>query len=621
MRALETKNQMNHRPSARQSESQIAFPRFRLIDGSHPFKKAVPGAYVDYQARTRHGGKVVYFNFELAKEMGLIPADTPHEMTEALSKAVLETFAIQIINEYDIIHKTPIPPEDIKPGRYMATRYLQLQHPDKKGTTSGDGRSIWNGTIRHKGVSWDISSCGTGATCLSPATAIEGRFFKTGTTMASYGCGLSDVGEGLSAALMSNIFHRNGLATERSLCVIEFPQGRSINVRAARNLLRPSHFFNHLKQGNIERLKQAIDYFIDRQVANGEMKRQETPEKTYKEMVRQIALKFAKATARFESDYIFVWLDWDGDNVLTDGGIIDYGSVRQFGLFHHEYRYDDVDRFSTTIPEQRRKAREIVQTFVQIADYLSTGVRKSKHKFAKHEFIRLYDKEFDEHLLKNLLHKIGLNKNQSEYLLSKQMRLVKQFKAAHGYFERAKSSRGKYSVGDGITCDAIYCMRDIQRELPIYFLRNKELPAEKQFLEMMASSYAKKKDLVVTPQRRQRINQFMRLYLRMMTTLAEANNSSIEHVFSEVVMRSSVINMADRITGDAIISITAQLVRGKKDMSFSELQSIMEHFVDCQRRNPSIPTTQKGPSLLPRGKPLALLQRMLGIVHKLREGI
>ena len=47
------------------------------------------------------------------------------------------------------------------------------------------------------------------------------------------------------------------------------------------------------------------------------------------------------------------WLDWDGDNILTDGSIIDYGSVRQFGLYHHSYRFADIDRMSTSSASEK----------------------------------------------------------------------------------------------------------------------------------------------------------------------------------------------------------------------------------------------------------------------------
>ncbi len=83
-----------------------------------------------------------------------------------------------------------------------------------------------------------------------------------------------------------------------------------------------------------------------------------------------------------EDEYIFCWLDWDGDNMLMDGGIIDYGSIRQFGLCHHRYRYDDVERFSTNLKEQKKKARYLVQTFVQLVDFVRTGQKKDVRSFA-----------------------------------------------------------------------------------------------------------------------------------------------------------------------------------------------------------------------------------------------
>ena len=153
-------------------------------------------------------------------------------------------------------------------------------------------------------------------------------------------------------------------------------------------------------------------------------------------------------------------VDWDGDNVLVDGGIIDYGSVRQFGLFHHEYRYDDVDRWSTTIPEQKKKARYILQTFAQIKDFLITKKRKNISKFAHDPVLKAFDQEFDRQLLKKTLYKMGFNKEQRDLLLSQKHNRVKEFKSLHSYFEKAKSKKS-YETGDGRTQDAIYCMRDI----------------------------------------------------------------------------------------------------------------------------------------------------------------
>lgn len=254
--------------TARRLTANEPYIKLRQIDGRHPLQDKVPGGCVLYRARKRKHGQVVYFNFALAKDMGLIPEDHPHKITRALRSAILDTFAIQIINEHDLIVGATFPDDEIKPFPYMATRYLQLQHPDKRGLQSGDGRSIWNGYVNHRGKSWDVSSCGTGATCLSPASVLEGKFFETGDPLVSYGCGYSEVAEGIGNALFSEIFFLNGIRTERTLAVLEFPGGFSINVRAGENLLRPSHMFNHLKQENIERLQAVVDLFIERQIRN-----------------------------------------------------------------------------------------------------------------------------------------------------------------------------------------------------------------------------------------------------------------------------------------------------------------------------------------------------------------
>jgi hypothetical protein len=76
------------------------YRRFAALDGRHPLKRTVPNACVEYPARRRAGGSVVYFNFALAKEMGLVPARHPARLTAGLEPAILDTFGLQIINEW-----------------------------------------------------------------------------------------------------------------------------------------------------------------------------------------------------------------------------------------------------------------------------------------------------------------------------------------------------------------------------------------------------------------------------------------------------------------------------------------------------------------------------------------
>lgn len=599
-----------------------AYSKFKFLDGSHSFKQAVPGGYVDYQVRTRRSGKVLYFNFNLAKEMGLIPIDHPHQLNRELSKVLLQTFGIQVINEWDKLHKIPILKKDIRPKQYMATRYLQLQHPDKRGTTSGDGRGIWNGQVTNNGVTWDVSSCGTGATCLSPATAIQKKFFKTGDPSVSYGCGYADLSDGIAAALMSETFHRNGIKSERTLLLIEYPNNVSINVRAGKNLLRPSHFFHHFKQGNFERLKGSIDYFINQQISNGEWAGASQGNRKYDALIENLATCFASICAQYETEYIFVWLDWDGDNILTDGGIIDYGSVRQFGLYHHEYRYDDVDRFSTTIPEQKFKAKHIVHTFIQIADYLKTGKKNKRSLFKNHPALTLFNTEFKSQIRRRIVAKIGINQSQQEYLLDQHPQWVQNFQTIYSYFEKAKSHRGHYQTNDGITQDAVFCIRDILRELPFYLLSRHVRPSYEDFMGMLASSYASKRDKTLTPARKKKIREFQDVYIQMLEILSKKFGLELRQLLLEVTMRSSVVNRYDRLTGDSILAVAEQILKARKKVSQQHIQTLMEEFIEYQKIKSE--TTQSKVltlNLIKKGKSDHALFHMVGLVHELRESI
>src|SRR6266496_4519179 len=76
--------------------------------------------------------------------MGLFHTDHRPTINKELEQVILERFSLRIINEHDLKHGKKYPPETTKPKPYMATRYLETQHHNKQGKTSGDGRSIWN---------------------------------------------------------------------------------------------------------------------------------------------------------------------------------------------------------------------------------------------------------------------------------------------------------------------------------------------------------------------------------------------------------------------------------------------------------------------------------------------
>jgi hypothetical protein len=596
---------------------------FKRLNGDHPFKDQVPEGRIEYRARYKKGGRVAFFNFELAKLMGLISKDHPNRLNPELEDQILKTFSLVIINEYDLINKIKIPKQEVLPNSFMATRYLQLQHPDKSGRTSGDGRTIWNGTIKSNGITWDVSSCGTGATKLSPASNIHKKYYQTGDPSISYGCGLAEIGEGLETLFFSEVLNRNGLKTERILAIIEFDKGLSINVRAHENLMRPSHFFCHLKQSNYATLKQVTDYYMDRQFENGiwEKKNFINEREKYFFLAKEVAKSFSEVSAKFEDEYIFCWLDWDGDNILMNGGIIDYGSIRQFGLFHSEYRFDDTDRFSTTILEQKKKARYITQCFIQIADYLSSGTKKSLKSFSKHEILDYFDSNFILSKNQNILHKIGLSKKYAELIISKHPYAIKRFRKSFDYFERSKSKRGSYKVADGITRDAIFCMRDILREFPQLYLARQNYLSDNEFIEIIKSRYAKRTDLKLSKERRLQIKEFQDAYLDLIHQLQKESKKDFRDIFLEIIMRSSVINKYERVTGDSISHVVQKVQKKKPKMTPDDLYQIASEFSVFQNLNPD-EDMKSGDRVMSEINPQKQIMRNLYlIVRDFREGL
>lgn len=610
---------MGARSLRKLTQRETTYPKFEKLDGSHPFQEATFGSYVPYRVRTRTKGKVIYFNFELAKKMGLIPKNHSSKLTAQLEKTLLETFAIQIVNEHDLLSGKAFKESDLKDKHYMATRYLQLQHPSKTGLTSGDGRSIWNGSISHRGTTWDVSSCGTGATCLSPATAINQKFYRTGDPEVSYGCGFSTASEGITDVVLSETLTANGISTERVLCVIEFPNKMGITVRAAPNLIRPSHFFNHLKQGQHLRLQELLNYYIDRQVQNGDwsIPQRKNP---YKFFLESMTTTFAQIAAKFEAHYIFCWLDWDGDNILADGGIIDFGSVRQFGLFYHKYRFDDHPRWSTNILEQRGKARYTVQTFAQMIDFVMTGKKKAISEFANSPSLKQFDRKFEDFLKEEFLSNVGFEKATAESLIKTDRKSIEGLMKSARYFEKLCSHEGVQEVADGVNSLMLCNLRRLLRSLPrALILGQMELPIA-SFKEILSSEQGSLEGLPNHSTFNGHCRQFLGLYLKLIRSTAKQSNKDELTILKQLNKRASIINSGMRLTGDGVCLITEKILSKHSSMTFDQRLSLIAQLLDTQNFNPDF---KRSAEELEQLKPFAQkkLDQCLKIIDSLKEGL
>ena len=560
------------------------YEKFRELDGTHPWREVGPDGYIDYQARYRPNGRVLFFNFPLAVEMDLVPADHPRTITKELERVILDTFSLQIINEYDLRNGKKYSPDTLKPGPYMATRYLQTQHRNKKGKTSGDGRSIWNGFLKGKSLTFDVSSRGTGATILSPGAQKSDGAVQTGDESYGYSSGLGDLDEMLGSAVMSEIFYRQGIPTERCLAVIGFPDGTAIGVRSAPNLIRPAHIFRYLKQGRLSELKASMDYFIDREVKNGfwQVPRGNAE---YEKILHYLARSYGKMAAVLEEEYIFNWLAWDGDNMLASGAILDYGSIRQFAAKHDKYRFKDFDRYSASLAEQRYWARLIIQTFAQAVDFICSGEKQNLSAFKDAECLRVFDLAFKDETDYRILWRIGFAPRQIEMLTEKGKEEIRQFHRSLSYFEDLKVSKGIERVDDGFTHKPVFLIRNLLRLLPAYYVAQAVHRADDEsafmpgdiFCKSMAASYVVKRDLELTPSRKNHIQNFQRCYLKLIEVLGEP----FDEVLKTIQERSAIINHRHRITGDAVVYMIEEII-AMKGRRIDGLQSALDAFIASQ---------------------------------------
>ncbi len=562
------------------------YEKFKELDGTHPWRNVSPDGYLDYRARYRPHGRVLFFNFPLAKEMGLIPHDHPSSINKDLEQAILDTFSLRIINEYDLEHGTKFPPESVRPKPFMATRYLQTQHRNKQGKTSGDGRSIWNGYLRNDSLTFDISSRGTGATILSPGAVEAQTVVATGDTTYGYASGLAELDEMLGSAVMSEIFYRQGIPTERCLAVIGFPDGTAIGVRSAPNLIRPAHIFRYLKQNRHAELKASVDYFIDREIENRIWTIPDDASQRYATALDYFARNYAKLAALLEEEYIFNWLSWDGDNMLASGAILDYGSIRQFAAKHDKYRFKDVDRYSASLAEQRGWARTLVQVFAQVMDFVETGERKNLNTFKDAACLRVFDRAFASERDQRMLWRIGFTQEQISHLMNSSQTEIRDFDRSLSYFEDRKVAKGIEKLPDGFTHSPVFLIRNLLRTLPGYYLSQAITRADdvsaympnEIFLQTMAASYVGKKDLKLTEARVSHIHAFQASYLRLVAALG----GPLDLVLQTLQERSAVINHRHRITGDAVTWIIEEVIAMKGKIRIDGLQEAIDAFIESQ---------------------------------------
>ncbi len=331
--------------------------------------------------------------------------------------------------------------------------------------------------------------------------------------------------------------------------------------------------------------------------------------------------RFGHFAAQLDIDYIFAWLDWDGDNVLADAGIIDYGSVRQFGLRHDRYRYDDVERFSTNLNEQRNKAKLIVQVYCQIADELRGRRRKAVKEYADHPAAKIFDTEFTRQRAHRLLYRLGFNEIQRGNIL-KEKGLFEEFDQLFSYFECAKVSGSSRKVPDGVNHPALFDMRAINRLLPAHFLAHGIATpvSEDEFFKSLLSSFAKSKDARRGSKHTRHIQAYQKAYIRLLQ--AAANKSTPQMILNGICKRAEKLNSENRITGNALIQIVDEILQQRrKGVSHDSVQTWIEQLIFATLGMPEVNVSNhypQGPRAIPHAD---VLERLFELVQSYKHDI
>jgi hypothetical protein len=341
--------------------------------------------------------------------------------------------------------------------------------------------------------------------------------------------------------------------------------------------MRPAHLFAFLRQGRLKPLRALWHEFVMRQIGNKDWSGALASPGSMGRHIDELITSFARFTSRLERDYIFHWIDWDGDNLLANAGIIDYGSVRQFGLRHDQYRYDDSDRFSTNLNEQRSKTRLILQQFLQLRDFIETGRKRPLESFRSHRKLEQFDRAYDYFLLDRFLWQCGYPEDHRDHLLLRHRPLVERFFSNFSALERLKSRRRRKRVADGINRPARLNMRLALRRLQ----NSAGLEAPGDFYVGILARASHLDDRRLSHRTFLKIQRLQEDHIRVLEALS--------HRFDPRRWRGRYgaacerINRDERLTGNALILIVVELMdRIKAGLTQRETQALMDGIIEFQ---------------------------------------
>ena len=252
-----------------------------------------------------------------------------------------------------------------------------------------------------------------------------------------------------------------------------------------------------------------------------------------------------------------------------------------------------------------------------MVDYLINGERRPLSTFDKHQCQEDFDTLYDSYKVEMTLQKTGFNEDQINLLLDNKQDLVIHYLQAFNYFESYKSSEGPIKIEDGVTHNAVFCMRDFLREYPEHLKENYKVIEFDDLLNIFVSSYATAKDMERSSYKDGQSKALQTSYMAMVEYISDIEGRSPKKILSEMLKRCRPLNRYARITGDSILTITQEFLSLKNRKSFNDYIKILEKFVLDQSSQSSFELSSE--KLKDSEK--RFITKVFKIIEDFREGI
>jgi hypothetical protein len=164
-------------------------------------------------------------------------------------------------------------------------------------------------------------------------------------------------------------------------------------------------------------------------------------------------------------------------------------------------------------------------------------------------------------------------------------------------------------------------MRDILREFPQIYLARQNYLSDDEFIEIIKSTYARRSDLKLSKERIFQIKEFQISYLELIFHLQKEIKKDFREILLEVIMRSSVINKYERVTGDSISHIVQKVQRKKPKFTPDDLFQIASEFSVFQDLNPDRKEISSNKMILEFKPQKHIMRNLYLIVRDFREGL